>query len=241
MISMEIQAAIAKIERHSSTEEGNKVEIIERPNGGISIVMAEGTLSGSRSKGVTMKAVHAVLNLIAEGVPDGASSRVVLQRIRDEHRDVADVKITIISCDLQTKTIVITKNNNVPVLIYEVGESRFLPLEEDEESHRYDPVVYQFEFQLGQTFILITEGVQNAGDYYENKIELLTALGSIFDDDNDEPVVQDVADNLLQQAIAYDNGRPRDDMTVVVLRVSPVTLRDIRREYVCFPIKEENS
>ncbi len=238
---MEIQAAIAKIERHSSTEEGNKVEIIERPNGGISIVMAEGTLSGSRSKGVTMKAVHAVLNLIAEGVPDGASSRVVLQRIRDEHRDVADVKITIISCDLQTKTIVITKNNNVPVLIYEVGESRFLPLEEDEESHRYDPVVYQFEFQLGQTFILITEGVQNAGDYYENKIELLTALGSIFDDDNDEPVVQDVADNLLQQAIAYDNGRPRDDMTVVVLRVSPVTLRDIRREYVCFPIKEENS
>ncbi|HBO33133.1 MAG TPA: hypothetical protein DD636_00060 [Anaerolineaceae bacterium] len=241
MVSMEIQAAIAKIDRYSSNEEGNKVEIIERPNGGISIVMAEGKLSGSRSKGVTIKAVHAVLNLIAEGVPDGASARVVLQRIRDEHRDIAEVNISIISCDLQSSTIVITKNNPIPVLIYENGESRFLPLEEDAESHRYDPVVYQFEFQLGQTFILISEGVQNAGVCNDNKIDLRTALGSIYDEDNDESSVQDVADNLLQQAIAYDSGRPRDDMTVVVLRVSPATFKDIRREYVCFPIKEELS
>lgn len=241
MIGMEIQAAIAKIDRYSFNEEGNKVEIIERPNGGISIVMAEGKLSGSRSKGVTMKAVHAVLNLIAEGVPDGASSRVVLQRIRDEHRERADVKLTILSCDLLSNTIVITKNNLVPVLIYEEGESRFLPLDEDSESHRYDPVVYQFEFKLGQTFILITEGVQNAGAHEDNKIDLRTALGSIYDEDIDETSVQNVADYLLQQAIAYDSGRPRDDMTVVVLKVSPATMKDIRREYVCFPIKKEIS
>ena len=241
MIGMEIQAAIAKIDRYSFNEEGNKVEIIERPNGGISIVMAEGKLSGSRSKGVTMKAVHAVLNLIAEGVPDGASSRVVLQRIRDEHRERADVKLTILSCDLLSNTIVITKNNLVPVLIYEEGESRFLPLDEDSESHRYDPVVYQFEYKLDQTFILITEGVQNAGAHEDNKIDLRTALGSIYDEDIDETSVQNVADYLLQQAIAYDSGRPRDDMTVVVLKVSPATMKDIRREYVCFPIKKEIS
>ena len=238
---MEIQAAIAKIDRYSSHEEGNKVEIIERPNGGISIVMAEGKLSGSRSKGVTMKAVHAVLNLIAEGVPDGASSRVVLQRIRDEHRETADVKLSIFSCDLLSNTIVITKNNTVPVLIYEDGESRFLPLDEDIESHRYDPVVYQFEFKLGQTFILVTEGVQNAGGFNDNKIDLRTIIGSIYDDDNDGTSVQNVADNLLQQAIAYDSGEPRDDMTVVVCKVSHPTLENIRRECVCFPITKEIS
>ena len=238
---MEIQAAIAKIDQYSSNEEGNKVEIIERPNGGISIVMAEGKLSGSRSKGVTMKAVHAVLNLIAEGVPDGASSRVVLQRIRDEHRESADVKISILSCDLLSNTIVITKNNPVPVLIYEDGESRFLPIEEDSEIYRYDPVVFQFEFQLGQTFILITEGVQNAGAFDDNKIDLCTALDSIYDDDNEEPGVQVVADNILNQAIGHDSGRPRDDMTVVVLKVSPATIKNIRRENVSFPIKKEIS
>jgi uncharacterized protein YoaH (UPF0181 family) len=204
---MEIQAAISKIDRYSSNEEGNKVEIIERPNGGISIVLAEGTLSGSRSKGVTMKAVHAVLNLIAEGVPDGASSRVVLQRIRDEHRETADVKLSILSCDLLSKSIVITKNNSVPVLIYEDGESRFLLLDEDEESHLYDPIVYQFELRLGQTFFLITEGVRNAGAFNDNRIDLRTALSSIFDEESDEIGVQDVADYLLKQAIGHDSGR----------------------------------
>lgn len=241
MVGMEIQVAIAKIDRYSSNEEGNKVEIIERPNGGISIILAEAKLDGSSSKGVTMKAVHAVLNLIAEGVPDGASARVVLQRIRDEHRETAEVKISIISCDLLSKTIVITKNNPLPVLIYEEGESRFLPVDEDLESRRYDPEVYQFEFQLGQTFILITEGVQNAGAFNENNIDLRTALGSIYDDDNDEPIIQDIAENLLKQAIGHDSGRPRDDMTVVALKVSPATTKDIRREYVCFPIKKEIS
>lgn len=239
MYGMEIQAAIAKIDKFSSKEEGNKVEIIERPNGGVSIVMAEGKLAGSRSKGVTMKAVHAVLNLIGEGVPDGASARVVLQRIHDEHREIANVNVSIISCDLQSGTIVITKNNSVTVLIYEEGESRFLPLPDDAESRQYDPMVYQFEFQLGQTFVLITEGVENAGAYSDNKIDLRTALGSIYEDDNDEPSVQDVADNLLHQAIGHDNGRPRDDMTVVVLKVSPATFRDIRRETVSFPIKND--
>jgi len=188
-----------------------------------------------------MKAVHAVLNLIAEGVPDGASSRVVLQRIRDEHRETADVKLSILSCDLLSKSIVITKNNSVPVLIYEDGESRFLLLDEDEESHLYDPIVYQFELRLGQTFILITEGVRNAGAFNDNRIDLRTALSSIFDEESDEIGVQDVADYLLKQAIGHDSGRPRDDMTVVVLKVSPATLKDIRREYVCFPIRKEVS
>ena len=92
---------------------------------------------------------------------------------------------------------------------------------------------------MGQTFVLITEGVENAGAYSDNQIDLRTALGSIYEDDNDEPSVQDVADNLLHQAIGHDNGRPRDDMTVVVLKVSPATFRDIRRETVSFPIKND--
>jgi len=233
---MEIQAAISKIDRYSSTEQGNKVEIIERPNGGISIVMGEGKLAGNRSQDVTMKAVHAVLNMIAEGVQDGASSRMVLRRIHDEHQQNVDVKISVISCDLLSKTIVITKNNPTPVLTFSEGESRFLPLG---GSDPYDPVVFQFDLGIGRTYVLVSEGVENAGAYNNDKIDLSTALASIYEDHNDEPSVQDIADYLLKQAIGHDNGRPRDDMTVVVLKVSTATVKDIRREYVYFPIKKE--
>ncbi|MBP7213243.1 MAG: SpoIIE family protein phosphatase [Anaerolineaceae bacterium] len=235
---MEIEAAISKIDRHASNEQGNKVEIIERPNGGISIIMAEGRLHGKRSKALTMKAVHNVLSLIAEGVNDGASARVILTRIKNEHIEKALVNISIISCDLQSGTIVITKNNAIPVLVYESGKSRFLPLDASLESDPFDSVVYQFEFKPEETFILISKGIQSAGSHTDNPIDLTTAIDSIYDDD-EEPNVQKVADTLLKQAIAFDGGRPRDDMTVIVLKVSPVTSKDIRREYISFPIKHE--
>jgi serine phosphatase RsbU (regulator of sigma subunit) len=234
---MEIEAAISKIDRYGSNEQGNIVEIIERPNGGISIIMAEGKLSGERSKAVTMKAGHDILSLISEGINDGASARVVLSRIKSEHRENALVNVSIISCDLQSSTIVITKNSPVPVLIYEKGESRILPLVINPDEQLYDPIVYQFEFKMEQTFIMISEGLQNAGASNQNQIDLITAIDSINEDENCAPPVQRVSDNLLNLAIGHDLGRPRDDMTAIVLKVSQASTKDIRREYVCFPIK----
>ena len=79
---MEIQAAIAKVDRYSSLNRVTRLEVIERPNGGISFVMAEGKISGRRSKMVTMKAVHRTMTLISEGIHDGASARAVLSGIK---------------------------------------------------------------------------------------------------------------------------------------------------------------
>lgn len=59
---MEIQIAIAKVDRYSSPEQGDQVEVVERPNGGISVILGEGKLNGSRSKFVARKAVHRVLS-----------------------------------------------------------------------------------------------------------------------------------------------------------------------------------
>jgi hypothetical protein len=237
--AMEIHAAISKVDRYSSNQQGNKAEIIERPNGGVSIVMAEGKLSGKRSQAVTMKATHDVLNLISEGVHDGAAARVVLSRIKNEHHEKANVSISILSCDLETKTIVITKNNLVPILICDKNGNRFLPIDSDPDTLKFDPSVYQFELELGQIFVLFSEGIFNAGRQDNNPIDFLLTIGSLVDEESDELAsTQEIADFLLKQAISHDSGRPRDDMTVVVLKTSPATQREIRREYVCFPIKK---
>ena len=110
---MELQVAISKVDRYSSTAEGDKVEIIERPRGGLSVIMAEGKLSGRRSRSIAMKAVHSIMNLIATGLHDGASSRTVLSDISTEFNAKARISLSIISCDLESQTIVITKNNTM--------------------------------------------------------------------------------------------------------------------------------
>ena len=232
---MELQAAISKVDRYSSAAQGDKVEIIERPRGGISIIMAEGKLSGRRSRSIAMKAVHSILNLIANGLHDGAASRMVLSNIHEEHRGKAQVSLNIISCDLESQSIVITKNNTTPVVTVFEGAVEYLRFDGTIESdHSLTPSVFQFEIEEGRDFILVSDGILTAGAQYEQAMDLRLSVESLFEDD--EPPVQEIADAILTQAISQDLERPRDDMTVTVLRISPSPATNIRRECVNFPI-----
>ena len=41
---MEIQAAVAKVHKYATSESGDTLETIERPNGGLSMVLADGLM-----------------------------------------------------------------------------------------------------------------------------------------------------------------------------------------------------
>ena len=182
---MELQAAISKADRYSSAEQGDKVEVIERPRGGLSIIMAEGKLSGRRSRSIAMKAVHSILNLIATGLHDGAASRIVLTNIFEEHKGKAQINLHIISCDLESQSIVITKNNAIPVVTVFEGRADYLPFDVTNESEPCDcPSVYQFEIEEGRDFILVTDGVLQAGAQHEQPLDLRLLVESLFEEDS---------------------------------------------------------
>jgi hypothetical protein len=52
----------------------------------------------------------------------------------------------------------------------------------------------------------------------------------------DDPPAQKIADNLLAEAVHLDEGRPVDDISVVVLKVSRRSGDDVRRMMVRLPI-----
>jgi hypothetical protein len=72
---MEIQIAVAKINKYAVSESGDTLEVVERPTGGISVVLADGQTSGRGAKAVSQLVVRKVIGLIAEGVRDGAAAR----------------------------------------------------------------------------------------------------------------------------------------------------------------------
>ena len=47
---MEIQIAVAKINKYAVSESGDTLEVVERPTGGVSVVLADGQTSGTRRK-----------------------------------------------------------------------------------------------------------------------------------------------------------------------------------------------
>ncbi len=72
---MEVQIAVAKVNKYATSESGDTLEVVERPNGGLSVVLADGQTSGHGAKAVSQLVVRRVIGLLAEGVGDGAAAR----------------------------------------------------------------------------------------------------------------------------------------------------------------------
>ena len=72
---MEVQIAVAKVNKYAISESGDTLEVVERPNGGLSVVLADGQTSGRGAKAISQMVVRKVIGLLAEGVRDGAAAR----------------------------------------------------------------------------------------------------------------------------------------------------------------------
>src|SRR5512142_287218 len=114
---MEIQVSVAKINKYASYESGDTLEVTERPNGGLSVVLADGQTSGRGAKLVSSLVVRKVIGLLADGVRDGAAARAASDFLFTERGGKVSATLNILSTDLQTGTVVITRNNPVPVFI----------------------------------------------------------------------------------------------------------------------------
>ncbi len=65
-------------------------------------------------------------------------------------------------------------------------------------------------------------------------MDVCTSLQAMLEEQ--EPSPQAIADALLAQAVALDEGRPSDDISVVVLKVLKHSGDEVRRMTVRLPI-----
>ena len=72
---LKIDVAVAKTNKYASRESGDTVEMVERPGGGISVILADGQGSGRAAKTLSLLVTGKVTALLKEGVRDGASAR----------------------------------------------------------------------------------------------------------------------------------------------------------------------
>src|SRR5512133_2756025 len=102
---MEIQIAVAKVNKYASSESGDTLEVVERPNGGLSVVLADGQTSGKGAKAISTMVVRKVISLLAEGVRDGAAARAASDYLFTERNGKVLASLNVISVDLQTNTL----------------------------------------------------------------------------------------------------------------------------------------
>lgn len=234
---MEIQVAVAKVTKFGSLESGDSVEIIERPNGGISVVMCDGQISGREAKMISGMVVRKVIGLIADGIRDGAAARAASDLLYTERNGQYPVYLNILSADLQSGTIVLSRNNPTPIFVSQDNHIECLSGESQPigTARNVRPLISEITLTPGTTVVMYTDGIANAGLNTSGLgLDICTALEAVMDEEN--PSADRIADSILGQAIRLDLGEPKDDMTIAVLRIAAVGKDQIRRLSVRLPI-----
>jgi serine phosphatase RsbU (regulator of sigma subunit) len=233
---MEITIAVAKTNKYAISESGDTLEIVERPNGGVSVVLSDGQTSGRGAKAVSSMVVRKVIGLLAEGVRDGAAARAASDYLFSERAGKVTACLNILSVDLQSETILITRNNPTPVFVARQEQVECITSESVSigTNRNIRPTITEFPLESGITIVMYTDGIRYAGDRTGQQLDICLLLESMLEEEN--PSSQEIADNILAQAIRLDNNRPNDDMSVVVVRSIPGESDQIRRMTVRLPV-----
>lgn len=220
----EIQIAVAKTNKYASSESGDTVELVERPTGGLSVVLVDGQGSGQAAKTLSLLVSAKAVALLKDGARDGAVARVVHDYLHAFRHGRVSATLDILSVDLVSKTVVSSRNSHAPLLLW--ADGRYELRRSDSAAigirRHTKPAVDQFAAEPGLRVAIFSDGVISAGERQGRPFD-----PRAFADANlaGEVGAQDLADALLAEALAADQGRANDDMTVVALTLGP------RREY----------
>jgi serine phosphatase RsbU (regulator of sigma subunit) len=238
---LELQAAVAKVGKYAVSESGDTVELIERPHGGLSLVLVDGQRSGKSAKAISNIVARKAISLLADGVRDGAAARAAHDYLRTLRGGQVSATLNIVSVDLGTRTVVVSRNSHCPAIIAHDADGELQLL--DETSHaigihsRTRPVITELPIALGLHVVVFTDGVLSAGVRYGEHLDVLGFVREQIGACSGEVCARSLADALLGRAVELDRGRPDDDISVVVVSVVPQQKPDdVRRLSVRFPI-----
>ncbi len=235
---MEIKIAVAKIDKYGSGNSGDTVETIERPNGGLSAVLADGQIGGHDTKTISTMVSHRVIDHITDGVRDSAAIRAASNNIFLEHNGSVQANLNVLTVDLQTNTILISRNSPVPVFLVNEDSVDCLSSDSEPIGGRVDisPSIVELQIRAGMKVIVFSDGVFNAGRKNQEGLDFCTTIQALIEEQ--EPSAQEIADFLLNQSIRLDDGRPKDDMSVIVLLLKAQSNDQIRRMSVSMTLDE---
>src|SRR5512136_2437775 len=113
----ELQIAVAKIHKYASSESGDTVEIVERPHGGLSVLLADAQGSGFAAKTISNLVISRGAAMIKEGMRDGAVARSVHDYLYTLRQGQVSATLVIVSVDLQSQSLVLSRNDECPTYL----------------------------------------------------------------------------------------------------------------------------
>ncbi len=234
---LEVQIGAAKVAKYASQESGDTLEVIERPHGGLSAVLVDGQRSGRTARIISNIVARKAISLLGEGVRDGAVARAAHDYLRTHRRGQVSAELQIVSVDLDSHTLVISRNSQCPALVVTNGQLQFLdaPSQPIGIYSYTKPVIVELPLNPETYVIVFTDGLKSAGE----KNGLALDVARIVQQGAQEHLsAQALADEILDRALEADERRPADDISVLVVAVLPNQVPDsVRRLSMSLPVE----
>jgi serine phosphatase RsbU (regulator of sigma subunit) len=233
---MEAHISVAKIGKYATSISGDTAELIERPNGGLSLVLADGQLSGKSAKAISNIVTRKAVSLLAEGVRDGAVARAASDHLFTYRSGKVQATLNILSIDLQSQTLVITRNNPCFLILVRDGQITLLDQPSSSIGARLGirPEIEQISLEPGLIAVAFTDGLIHAGESKGQPLDIIACVRHLME--TEPPDASHWANYLLEQAIISDQNRPSDDISVAVVAILPGKGNDIRRLTASMPL-----
>jgi hypothetical protein len=233
---MEAQIAAAKVGKYATSESGDTLEMVERPCGGISFVMVDGQRSGKSAKAISNVVARKAISLLGEGVRDGAAARAASDYLYTYRSGKVLATLNILSIDLLSKTMVVVRNNPTPLILILDDSIEILddPVEPVGIRRQIRPSIKEIPLAPGLAAVVYTDGLTYAGDRRGERMDVVGCVENLLAEGAPNP--ERWANHLLKTAVKLDEGRPVDDISILVLAILPRNNDESRTLKVRMPL-----
>lgn len=216
-----IQIAVAKTNKYASRESGDTVEVVERPTGGFSVVLADGQGSGPSAKTLSHMVTTKAVSMIKDGARDGAVARAVHDYLYTYRGGKVSATLVILSVDLASRTLVMSRNSHCPILVSHPDEPALTCIATQADPigiyAMTKPVIDQLPLQPDTYVVTYSDGLMEAGKRTEHPIDIPALVTARLAEGR--VTARELADLLMAEALLRDLNRPLDDMTALVVSI----------------------
>jgi serine phosphatase RsbU (regulator of sigma subunit) len=174
---------------------------------------------------------------LGEGIRDGAAARAAHDFLYAHRGGKVSATLNILSVDLTTDTLVISRNSRCPI-VHVDGEGVLSLIDEPSEPigvrRGTKPQITELPLAPGTVIVAYTDGLETAGSPSTVVFDVPAAVAELVDQGSRD--AKRLADGLLGRALELDQGRPRDDISVVVLCVTDRPTDGVRRMALSLPL-----
>jgi serine phosphatase RsbU (regulator of sigma subunit) len=144
--------------------------------------------------------------------------------------------LNVLSIDLHSNSLVIVRNNPAPVILIKDSNITLLDEPVDVVGVRREirPSINEIPLLLNLVAVVFTDGLVHAGDRIGQRMDIVQHIKTLMAEGPPNP--KRWAEKLIQDAVKLDQGRPSDDISVLVVAIVPRQGDEARQLTVRVPL-----